>query len=276
VVQGNHVFVLDRGQDRVYHHQLDTELDKALAADSRQVVLVSKGRQVGNVLVGDLVDMAWMPTGNNRQRASLVILESGGHLLDFDPATGELLALQVGGTDAWRFAQFVGSHSGRFYVLDATANEIWRYSPTPDGYAGEPEKWLQSELDLAGVVDMAIADSIYLLYADGTVRKLTIGQPDDFDIAAWDTPLRGATALFTRPPDETKWLYIADAGNGRIVQCDEAGQLKQQFRAAETLRGAEADPLAAAKSLFVDEIGGRAFVLSGLKLYLLILPLSEG
>jgi hypothetical protein len=275
VVQGSHIFVLDRGQDRVYHHQLDTELDKALTSDSRQVVLVSKGKQVSNVLVGDLVDMTWMPTGPNRQRASLVILESGGNLLDFDPATGELLVLQVASTDAWRFPQLVGSHSGRFYVLDSTANEIWRYGATPQGYSAAPEKWLQSEMDLAGVVDMAISDSIYLLYADGTVRKLTIGQPDDFDIAGWDTPLRGATALFARPPEETQWLYIADAGNGRIVQCDEAGQLKQQFRAAETLRGTEGDPLAAAQSLFVDEIGGRAFVLSGQKLYLLILPLTD-
>ena len=275
VVQGNHVFVLDRGQDRVYHHQLDPELDKALTADSLKTELVSRGKQVGGVLVGDLVDMAWMPAGPNRQKASLVILESGGNLLDFDPTTGELLDLQVAGTEAWRFPQLVGSHSGRFYLLDSSANEIWRYGPTPEGYAGAPEQWLQAEVDLAGVVDMALSDSIYLLYADGTIRKLTVGQPDTFDVAGWDTPLRNPTALFARPPEETQWLYIADPGNGRIVQADEAGNLKQQFRAAESSAGPEGDPLAAAKNLFVDEIGGRAYVLSGQKLYLLILPLSE-
>lgn len=274
VVQGNHVFVLDRGQDRVYHHQLDPQLDKALTSDSLQAVLVSRGRQVDSVLVGDLVDMAWMPAGPNRQKASLVILESGGHLLDFDPTTGELLALDVAGTDAWRFPQLVGSHSGRFYLLDSSANKIWRYGPTPEGYAGPPEEWLQGEVDLVGVVDMAISDSIYLLYADGTVRKLTVGRLDAFDVAAWDTPLRGPTALFARPPEETQWLYIADPGNARIVQCDAAGQLKQQFRVAESPPGS-GDPLAAARNLFVDEIGGRAYVLSGQKLYLLILPLSE-
>jgi hypothetical protein len=272
VVQGNHVFVLDSGKDRVYHHQLDPALDTALSSDSLQTVLVSKGQQVGSVLVGDLVDMTWMPTGPNRQKASLVILESGGHLLDFDPMTGELLPLQVAGSDAWRFPELVGSHSGRFYLLDSSANKIWRYGPTADGYTDPPEEWLQSEVDLGGAVDMAIADSIYLLYADGTIRKLTLGQPDTFDIAAWDTPLRGPTGLFTRPPEETQWLYIADAGNGRIVQSDQAGTLKQQFRVAETTEG---DPLAAARNLFVDEIGGRAFVLSGDQLYLLILPLGE-
>lgn len=275
VVQGNHVFVLDRGQDRVYHHQLDPELDKALTSDSLQTVLVSRGTQVGSVLVGDLVDMAWMPVGPNRLKASLVILESGGNLLDFDPTTGELVDLEVTGTEAWRFPQLAGSHSGRFYLLDSSANEIWRYGPTPEGYAGAPEEWLQGDVDLAGVVDMAIGDSIFLLYADGTIRKLTVGQPDTFDVAGWDTPLRGPTALFTRPPEETKWLYIADPGNERIVQCDDAGNLKQQFRIAESDAGTGGDPLAAARNLFVDEIGGRAYVLSGQKLYLLILPLSQ-
>jgi len=114
-----------------------------------------------------------------------------------------------------------------------------------------------------------------LLYADGTIRKLTIGQPDDFDVGGWDTPLAGPTALFTRPPEETKWLYIADPGNERIVQCDEDGNLKQQFRVAESDAGAGGNPLAATRDLFVDEIGGRAYVLSGQKLYLLILPLSQ-
>ncbi len=273
VVQGNHVFVLDRANDRVYHHQLDPELDKALAPATLQTELVRKGAQVGTVLVGDLVDMTWMPAGPNRQEASLVILESGGHLLDFDPMTGELLPLEVAGTDAWRFPALVGSHSGRFYLLDSSANMIWRYGPTPEGYTDPPEEWLQSdEVDLAGVVDLAIADSIYLLYADGTIRKLTIGEPDTFDVAAWDTPLQGPTALFTRPPEETQWLYVADAGNGRIVQADQVGTLKQQFRVAEST---EDDPLAKASNLFVDEIGGRAYVLSGQSLYLLILPLAE-
>jgi hypothetical protein len=59
------------------------------------------------------------------------------------------------------------------------------------------------------------------------------------------------------------------------VQCDEAGNLKQQFRTAESSAGSEGDPLVSARGLFVDEIGGRAYVLSGQKLYLLILPLSE-
>ncbi len=275
VVQGTHIFVLDRGNDRVYHHQLDEQLQPTLKTGIEETVLVNKGDQVDGVLVGDLVDMVWMPLGNTRQKSSLVILESGGTLLDYDPTTDEMTALEVGATDQWQFPELIGSHSGRFYVLDSTANKIWRYNPTPDGYSGSPDEWLQEEIDLAGVVDMAIGDSIYLLYANGQIRKLTLGELDSFDISDWDTPPRNPTALFARPPEETQWIYLGDRGNSRIVQASKDGGFRQQFRVADTEIDQDGDPLAELSSLFVDEIGGYAFVLSGNKLYALNLPASN-
>jgi len=275
VVQGTHVFVLDRHNGRVYHHQLDEELQRTLKSETKETVLVTKGDQVDGVLVGDLVDMVWMPTGPNRQKASLVILESGGALLDYDPTTGELLPLRVAATDQWQFPELVGSHSGRFYVLDPSANQIWRYDPTPDGYSAPPDEWLQEEIDLAGVVDMAIGDSIYLLYADGEIRRLSVGEIDSFVSSDWDTPPSNASALFTRPPEETQWLYLGDRGNSRIVQSGKEGSFKQQFRLADTQVDENGDPLAKLSNLFVDEISGHAFVLSGNRLYLLILPMSN-
>jgi hypothetical protein len=275
VVQGTHIFVMDRRNGRVYHHQLDEELQRALTPETEDRVLLRKGDQIGGVLVGDLVDMVWMPSGPNRQKASLVILESNGAVLDYDPATGELVALRVAATDDWRFPQLVGSHTGRFYVLDASANQIWRYDPTPDGYTNPPDEWLQEPVDLAGVVDMAIGDSIFLIYADGSIRKLTQGKPDTFDTSDWDAPPRNPSALFTRPPDDTQWLYVADQGNSRLVQSGKEGRFKQQFRLSDSAAADTGDPLATVTSLFVDEIVGHAFVLSGQRLYLLVLPMSD-
>jgi hypothetical protein len=272
VVEGVHVFVMDRRNGQVYHHQLDEQLERTLRSDSLDTVLVSKGDQVGDVVVSDLVDMVWMPTGPDRQRASLVILESGGALLDYDPATGELVSLHLAATESHQFPELVGSHTGRFYLLDSAANMIWRYNPTPDGYSTPPDEWLQADLDLVGVVDMAIGDSIYLLYADGTLQKLSIGEPDAFSTQDWDAPPRNPAALFTRPPDDAQWIYIADRGNERIVQCDKEGRFERQFRLSHAQTEA-VDLLSHSASLFVDEISGHAFLLSGSKLYLLVLPM---
>ena len=275
VVQGAHIFVMDRHNGHVYHHRMDDQLQNALDPASTATILVSRGDQVANVVVGDLVDMVWMPTGPSRQKASLVILESNGWLLDYDPATKQLIPLKVADIEAWEYAKLVGSHSGRFYVLDSTANSILRYDPTPDGYNSPPYNWLQAEADLAGVVGMAIGDSIYLLYADGAIRKFSTGEADTFDISDWDTPPRNPASIFTRTPAETRWIYVADRGNSRIVQSSKDGQFEQQFRLADETVSESGDALAGATDLFVDEITGHAYVLSGRDLYLLILPMSE-
>ncbi len=275
VVQGTHVFVMDRQNGQVYHHQLDEQLQRTLDTGTLQTVLVSKGDNVGDVVVGDLVDMVWMPTGPDRLTASLVILESGGTLLDYDPATGQLVPLRVAGSETWQYPRLVGSHSGRFYLLDSTANKIWRYDPTPDGYTNPPDDWLQTTVDLAGAVDLAIGDSIHLLYADGAMRKFSGGLPETFDISDWDTPPSNPSAIFARPQEETRWVYVADRGNSRIVQVSKEGQFKQQFRLADAQAIENGDALAGATSLFVDEILGNAYLLSGQKLYLLILPMSD-
>jgi len=275
VVQGAHIFVMDRHNGQVYHHRMDDQLQNTLDPASTTTVLVSSGAQVGNVVVGDLVDMVWMPTGPNRQKASLVILESNGWLLDYDPATMQLIPLKVADIESWQYPKLVGSHSGRFYLLDSTANRIWRYDPTPDGYNSPPHSWLQVEADLAGVVGMAIGDSIYLLYADGAIRKFSTGEADTFDISDWDTPPNNPASIYTRTPAETRWIYVADRGNKRIVQSSKEGQFEQQFRLADDTVSENGDVLAGATDLFVDEIAGHAYLLSGRDLYLLILPMSE-
>jgi hypothetical protein len=272
IVQGMHIFVMDRRSGQVYHHQLDTT-QQALQPDSK--VVVKKGDQVGGILVNDLVDMAWMgmDQGNVRQRAALVILESGGALIEYDPTTGERRALAMAAHDAENYAQLVGSHTGRLYVLDPKTNKIWRYDATPDGYSGAPYEWLQTAVDLAGVVDMAIGDGIYLLYADGRISKLIQGQPTDFSMADWDALPRDPKALAGYPPDETEWVYVADSGNGRVVQSARDGKFTRQFKLSEAQLADKGDILSKVTSLFVDESVKRAYFVSGNKLY--VISLSE-
>lgn len=270
VVQGMHVFVMDRKANQVHHHQLDEFQQALLPASS--TILIQKGNRVGDVLVADLLDMTWMPAGNGRQKAALLILESGGSLIEYDPISQELAPLKVGATEGWKFPQLVGSHSGRFYLLDSAANSIWRYLPTADGYGSRPDQWLQAAVDLVGVRDMAVGDDIFLLFADGAIRKLDGGQPAAFDISDWDVPPQGATAIFTRPPNDTQWVYVADSGNSRIVQTGKDGHFVRQFWLAESVGNDSINALASVTSLFVDEIGGRAFFLGGNSLHMIILP----
>jgi hypothetical protein len=270
-VNGVHLFVLDRNADVVYHHQMD-EFKQALQPDTEGRVVMRKGDQVGNLLVGDLVDMAWMPVGNGRQKAGLVVLDSSGSLVDYNPNSGEKTASRVAGNETWKYPQLVGSHTGRLYLLDSGDNEIWRYGPTAKGYTAAPDRWLQADQDLAGVQDMAVSDSIYLLYADGTIRRLTAGVQDVFDLSSWDIQPKGPTAIFAQPPNGSQRVYVADVGNARIVQSTADGRLERQYRLADPEGASGADPLRSVASLYVDDIDQRAYFLSGQELYMIILP----
>jgi hypothetical protein len=266
IVSGIDIYVLDKGTDRVYKYLLN-EVGDGLQDMDVDPVLLRKGDQRGDIVVSDLVDMVWMPVGSGRQTSNLLVLESGGALLEYDPVFG-LAVLPVGDKDKWRYPQLIGSYFGNFYLLDSQSNQIFKYLPTADGgYSNPPEPWFQIDVDLAGVVDVAIDGYIYLLYADGRILKFMGGELEPFEQTELDKPLRGPTAIFTSPDEETKSLY---AGNGRIVQFSKEGQFIRQFRTAE------AGVLDQLKNLHVDEIGSKFYILSGDTLYMANIPEGEG
>jgi hypothetical protein len=255
------VYVLDKSLDRVYKHLLD-ETMHALQELEGEPVLLRKGDQRDPIVVGDLVDMAWAKAEGGRLRPSLLVLESGGSLLEYDPLKG-ISVLPVGGRDRWIEPQIAASYEGDFYLLDSGLNQILRYEPH---YDGSPWDYLATAegVNLAGVVDMAVAGQVYLLYADGRILKFDNGQPAPFGITGLYEPLQSPTALFTS--EESQFLYIADRGNRRIVQLTKEGGFVRQLRAAT---GEALDDL---KGLFAIEEFSLLYFVSGNRLYVTNIP----
>jgi hypothetical protein len=256
------VYVLDKGLHRVYKHLLD-DTKRALQELEVEPVLLRKGDQRDPIVVGELVDMAWAEAEGGRSRGALLVLESGGWVLEYDPMKG-INVLSVGGGDRWIKPQIVGSYEGNFYLLDSSLNQILRYEPN---YGGLPEDYFSASegVDLAGVVDMAIDGQIYILYADGRILKFLGGQQAPFEITGLYEPLRNPAALFTS--EETGFIYVADAGNERIVQLTKEGNFVRQLKAIE---GNEA--LNELKGLFAIEKFNLLYFISGNKLYVTNIP----
>jgi hypothetical protein len=257
------IYVLDKSLDRVYKHLLDDTMHRLQELDV-EPVLLRKGDQRDPIVVGDLVDMAWAKADGERLRGSLLVLESGGWLLEYDPARQNgISVLPIGGRDRWIQPQIAASYEGNFYLLDSSLNQILRYEPyydePPGDYFPTP-----GEVNLAGVVDMAIAGPTYLLYADGRILKFDHGQPAPFEITGLYEPLQNPTALFTS--EETEFLYIADKGNKRILQLTKEGGFVRQFRA---VTGEAFDDL---KGLFAIEEFNLLYFVSGNKLYVTNIP----
>jgi hypothetical protein len=200
VVNGLNVYVLDDGNDQVYRHQLDAAND-ALEPDENDPVLVRRAQQIDTAVVGEMIDLVWMPAGGNRQTSDLLILESGG-LLEYNPSWG-LVPVPIADKDAWSLPTAVGSYFGNFYILDPQAGQIFRYLPSAEDYSIPVENYFPEDVsvDLTGAVDIAIDGFIYVLYADGAIRKFEGGVPVEFQVTEIDKPLNRATAIYAAPDE---------------------------------------------------------------------------
>ncbi len=262
VINGLQVYILDAGNDMVYHHQLDQAND-ALEPDQTDPVLVRRGQQIGSAVVGDLLDLVWMPAGGSRQTSDLLILESDG-LLEYNPSWG-LAEVPIASTDVWRLPAAIDSYFGNFYILDPQTGQILRYLPTAEGYTDVAQNYFPADVtvDLTGAVDMAIDGFIYVLYANGTILKFEGGTPVDFQITEIDKPIDRAAAIYAAPDDIAQYIYVADAGNARVVQLNKDGRFVRQFKP----RDEERFDFNTLRSLFVDELGGKLFLVNDRALY---------
>ncbi len=267
VLQGVNIYILDKGLNRVFQHTLD-DIGDTLLPDDGSPLLVQQGQQVDNLTVENLIDMVWMSAGGGRQTSDLLVLDRNG-LIEFDPDWGAA-AIAINGIETWQNPIAVGSYFGNFYVLDAGANQIYRYLPTANGYENPPDPYFAEGVlvNLNDAVDMAIDGSIYVLHRDGRIQKFTGGQPDEFQITGLDEPFNNPTAIYTSLDEEVQYLYIADSGNKRIVQLGKDGQFIRQLK-PRAEDGIIFDNL---QNLYVDEIGEKMYVLNNNSLYAPNLP----
>ena len=270
VIHDIDVFILNRGSDRVYKFLLN-DVGDALQSVDKDPILIRKGESLAGVLLGDMVDIAWLAAGGQRTLSTFVILERAGSLLAYDPHQG-IDVLPVADSDIWLKPQAIGGYYGNLYVLDPLLGRILKYIPTDNAYTNPPGDYLSPRLDvdLTGAVDMAIDGSVYVLFADGQIRKFLRGEPQSFTMAGLPTAMRSPTTLFVSGPQKPEgegYIYVTDTGNERILQFDKSGNYVRQFRAKpgelqmKGLRG-----------VHVDEETGRMLILSGKALWLANAP----
>ena len=269
LVRGSDLYILDRGAGRVYRRVLNPTGD-ALEPATGNPVLIQQGQSQGTAVVGELLDMQWMPAGGARANAGLVALDRNGSVFELD-AAGAVGALPVADSAAWRKPVAAGAYGGNLYLLDAQAGRILKYVPAAGGYTNPPVDYLAAPApDLSGAIDMGIDGRIYVLMADGKVLKFMLGKQQPFDITGLDQPLANPVAMFVTGEDEAQGsIYIADAGLARVVQLNKKGEFLGQYKAGEG-----AGDLAQLSGLFVDEAQQRIYLASGARLY--AAPMNQG
>jgi len=262
VVGGDSLYVLDKGKNEVHRLIMSSLGDSAKPAE--QPTVVKKGQQVGDRVVSDLLDMAWVEGAGN-QRSKLVVLDTAGGLFGYDSTYGAS-NLPLGGQDKWQQPQLVMGYGGNLYIVDSKGSQVWRYRPGVKGYEGAPEPYFAagSPTDLTGVQAIAIDGSVWLLFPDGRLLKFLVGEAQPF--IPKGPPGTPKSPVDVAAPLEGDRLYVADAGTGRILEYSKEGTLNRQ------LRPREGDMLKDVRSIYLDEAAGALYLLTGNRLYKANLP----
>ncbi|MGQ9668290.1 MAG: hypothetical protein ACUVWB_13350, partial [Anaerolineae bacterium] len=268
-VHGRDIFVLDAGRGVITLHRLNETLD-GLEAGAEAAEILRKGQQVGTVVAGNLIDLTWTPAGGNRPFDSLCILDAGGNLFTY--ANGQLSVQPLPNSGDLKSPLLLDHFTeARLYVLDSAGSQIYRYNAGDSGYTQPPDAYFPAEttVNMTGIRDMSIDGDIWLLF-DDRVERYTAGKRVDFALQGLDQPLSGPTALQASFDETTGTaganLYIADTGEGRILQFTKTGQFMRQ------LRPRQGNPFQDLRDIFLDEAKGKLIFLAGGSLYLADVP----
>ena len=272
IVRGQEIFVLDPGLGYVTQLTLNAAGDGTMQEDTSP--FLRTGDTIDGDEVGNLVDLIWVEAENGRRTSELVILESDGALVSYDPvwesADGSLpLSRSFLGSQPAGEASAVNTFQGRLYILDRVDNQLWRYEPSGDTYPDPPERYFvtapSKPLDTA--LDIAIDGNVYILYEDGAIFKFQDRAPLPFDTEGAYGGIGPATA-FAVDPNGSGLVYVADVpdgeDSGRILVLAADGAFQTQLRADGEFDQVEA--------LVVDESVMRLYVFGGGNLYVAPLP----
>ncbi len=268
IVEGTDVYVLDVGGARLLRYQLQAD---GTLQSSDPTVLVKQGDQVGGQEVGKLITMAWVGAGGPRTDPGLIVVDSRRTFLTYNPRAG-LGRTMPADNGRWGGIAAMASFQGNVYLADPDRQTVMEYRPTRNGYDSPPvPPALDARAGLAWdkLVDLAADNSsLYVLQLDGALRKYARRENGDPQPFSGQVPggLRGSIAMNEAGNGDTHPLYVADAGNERIVQLTSEGTFQRQFRAP-----LENTAMQGLRDVFVDP-NNRLYVLTTRGLYRYDLP----
>jgi hypothetical protein len=193
-------------------------------------------------------------------RSSVIVMLEDRSLLSADIESGEVAGLDLGGADASGVTDVL-AYANRLYVLDASAEQIWRH-PSVSGGFGAGQSYLQAgSADLKDAASLAIDSNVYVLKSNGTVVRYYSGGQDGFALTEIDPPLQNGNQIWTDAESED--IIIADKEGKRVVIFTKEGRLAAQY-VSSAFQGPT--------DVTADPATNNMYVVDGNKVYELELP----
>ena len=261
------IFVLDRGTSRVYHYIVNDAGPSVTPTPGDGIILRSgdtaTDKSGSDRTVGALIDLTWVDPGGR-----LIAVDKTGAFLEYDPSRNKWTAYPARDGSKWSHVILATNYAGNLYLVDQGLNQILKYVAAEGAWTSSVTYFAPGvNVDLTGVTDIAIDGDVWFARADGSITRFTQGRLSAFNIGDLDTPMSNAAAVYTT--EKINNLYVADAGNQRIVQIDKTtGRFARQFKP----RGQDHDAFSSLKAPAVDEPNKKFFFINGNQAYLATIP----
>jgi hypothetical protein len=180
---------------------------------------------------------------------------NGTSIIELDAAANQLKNLAITTTAVLNDFTAADSYGGRFYIMNKTKNQIYRFAKSGNAY-GSPVVWNNESLDLSQASDIAIDGYVYIINNDGSIMRLLRGNKTEFSLEQIDPVLQAPALIKTN--ESSNFIYVGEPKEKRVVVYDKKGQFIIQYTSAAF------DNL---KDFSVDEKNKSIYVLSGDKIY---------
>ncbi|MBD3251122.1 hypothetical protein GF380_01470 [Candidatus Uhrbacteria bacterium] len=231
-----------------------------VAADQANEELVVVDLETNDISKVPLPDGLNRVAGIAAGRTSVIILAENRDLYAADLDSKAVSELTLGSADGSGTSDVV-TYANRLYVLDATAEQIWRH-PSISGGFGAATAYLQaSSASLNDAVSLAIDSNVYVLKGDGTVVRYYGGGQDGFTLTPIDPPLTNGNQIWAEA--DQNYIVIADQAGKRIVVFTKEGKLVAQY---------QSQAFVGPTDVTVDPETKKVYVVDGNKVYQLLLP----
>ncbi len=232
VLQGLNLYLIDTTNDILYREDLDSSAT-GLVGPSQ--IVTRKGEQVNGQVVGGLVDLTWIEEGGVPQRNVLAAVTRNGLLITYSPSWN-VTATSLPGFEAWQDPRAVAVYKRDLYVLDAGANEIWRYQADIDSYSSLPQRYFTDVVPtLSDAVDMQIDTNgnFYVLHTTGKITKYFFGREQPFGFEGLPQPITRPSALDLSLSLLDRNFFISDPGGGRLYAVALNGTFLTNYKDSE-------------------------------------------
>jgi hypothetical protein len=264
VVRQDEIYLVDQAAQSIRRYALDQE--GSVVPDEQAMPLGLPGSEETDS-ESQILDMEWVDAAGGRLSPALVVLTSGGSVMELG-AEGSTRSLSVFGASEWQSPRALTTYQGNLYVLDPGHENIYKYVPTGDDYQQAPTDYVGASVDVNWdqAVDLAIDGYVYILFSDGSVMKFAGGQPQPFPEEGLYPPLENPVGMYASP--DTDSVFVMDGDGTRVVEFSKDGKFVRQYRAAFD----EENPPESWAAFTIDAHRGRLLVGTPMGVYGASLP----